>query len=338
MAVMNTVPTIELSGTRSDPAAADRAANEIDRACREIGFFTVTGHGVPEAIDRACWDTARAFFDLPEAEKAKVAFPYPGYPYGYSAVAGETLAQSLGQAAPPDLKESLAIGPLDRPSTPPGDADEAFAYSANQWPEAPRDLRPAWEAYYRAMEGLAAHLMGLFARSLDLPADFFADKIDRHISAMRAINYPAQATPPAPGQLRAGAHSDYGSLTILRQEAAPGGLQVRGPDGVWVDVPAVPGSYVINIGDLMARWTNDRWVSTLHRVINPPREAEGTSTGSTRRQSIAFFHQPNWDAVIACLPSCRDAGGGAKYAPVTSGAHLMGKFRATVGATEETTP
>lgn len=321
------IPVIDLEGSDRDPAAARRAASAIGAACRDIGFFTVIGHGVPGDVDAACWDTARAFFDLPAVDKNAVAFPYPGYPYGYSPLAGETLAQSLGQESPPDLKESLAIGPLDRPGHDITDRDEAFAYAANQWPRRPAALRPAWEGYYCAMEGLAARLMRLFALALDLPERYFDATIGRHISAMRAINYPDQDRPPDPGQLRAGAHCDYGSLTILRQEAAPGGLQARDRSGEWIDVPAVPGSYVINIGDLMARWTNDRWVSTLHRVVNPPPDARGSS----RRQSIAFFHQPNWDAPIVCLPSC--AGDrGPKYEPVTSGAYLMAKFRSTVDA------
>ena len=172
--------------------------------------------------------------------------------------------------------------------------------------------------------------MRIFALALDLPGEFFADKIDHPISALRIMNYPEQAVAPAAGQLRAGAHTDYGSLTILLQEAAPGGLQVRAPDGVWHNVPAVPGTFVVNLGDLMARWTNDRWRSTLHRVVNPPTDAGG----STRRQSIAFFHQPNWDAEIACLPGCLAPGELPKYPPVRSGPHLMSKFRSAVESSE----
>ena len=128
-----------------------------------------------------------------------------------------------------------------------------------------------------------------------------------------------------PGQLRAGAHSDYGSLTILKAEANPGGLQVYNKAGEWVDVPIVPDCFVVNIGDLMARWTNDRWVSTLHRVINPPREH---ALGS-RRQSLVFFHNPNYDADISCLPTCIAAGEPPRYPATTSGEHLRSRFVAT---------
>ena len=131
---------------------------------------------------------------------------------------------------------------------------------------------------------------------------------------------------PKPGQLRAGAHSDYGSLTILRADSAAGGLEIFNPQKQWQPVPSIPQGFIVNIGDLMARWTNDRWVSTLHRVVNPP----PASTGSARRQSVAFFHQPNWDAEITCIPTCLAPGEKPKYPPVRSGEYLMQKFHSTV--------
>jgi isopenicillin N synthase-like dioxygenase len=167
--------------------------------------------------------------------------------------------------------------------------------------------------------------MRLFAMALELPEAYFDASINRHISRLRVRNYPALQTAPEPGQLRAGPHSDYGSLTILKTEDRPGGLQVAGKAGEWQDVPHVPGSFVVNIGDMMARWTNDRWVSTLHRVANPPPELAAHS----RRQSLVFFHNPNYDAVVECLPGCSDAGTPPKYAPTTSGGHLREKFLST---------
>ena len=258
----------------------------------------------PDVID-AVWAKARAFFDLPLAAKLAARAPYPGYPYGYLPPQAEALAKSRSVDTPPDLKESFNGGPL---AAPPGLADPdalGFCYAPTIWPGEPAGFVEAWQAYYRAMEGLAARIMQVFAVALDLDEDFFAPFIDQPISALRALNYPEPKAPPLPGQLRAGAHSDYGSLTILLPEAAPGGLEILAPDGAWRPVPPVPGAFIINIGDLMARWTNDRWVSTLHRVVNPPADAKG----SVRRQSLAFFHQPNWEAEIACLPSCLGANG-----------------------------
>ncbi|HEV7255812.1 MAG TPA: 2OG-Fe(II) oxygenase family protein [Mesorhizobium sp.] len=200
-----------------------------------------------------------------------------------------------------------------------------FCYAPTIWPAAPEGFKEAWQAYYAAMEDLARRVMRLFAAALGLPDRHFEPFIGAPISALRALNYPEQRVAPKPGQLRAGAHTDYGSLTILLPQEGSRGLEILSPSGDWTPVPPVPGAFVINIGDLMARWTNDRWVSTLHRVVNPPAE----QGGAARRQSLAFFHQPDWDAEIAVLPHCLAPGETPKYEPVRSGPYLMGKFRST---------
>jgi isopenicillin N synthase-like dioxygenase len=239
-------------------------------------------------------------------------------------VGGEGLSYSLDEPTPPDLKESLSIGPIDVDRDDPYFTGPAAGphFAPNVWPANPPELRPVWTAYFDAMQHLAADLMRMFALALDLPENYFDDKIDRHISMFRVLQYPSQTTMPEPGQMRAGAHSDYGSLTILRQENRPGGLQVRNKAGEWIDVAAVPGTFVVNIGDLMMQWTNDLWSSTMHRVINPPRELAYDSA----RISLVFFHQPNYDAMVSCLPSCASPDNPPKYAPVSSGDHLLSKF------------
>jgi isopenicillin N synthase-like dioxygenase len=179
-------------------------------------------------------------------------------------------------------------------------------------PARPTDLYPVYYGYFRAMHELVDTLMRLSALALDLPENYFDRFIDMRRGTLRTVEYPNQFEEPKPGQLRYGAHSDYGGLTILRQDAAPGGLQACTLAGDWIDVLPTPEAFVINVGDLMARWTNDRWRSTLHRVMNPPRDA----AGSTRRLSLVFFSGPNDDAVIECLPSCTGVGRPAKYGPV----------------------
>jgi isopenicillin N synthase-like dioxygenase len=302
--------------------ARQQIAEEVDRICRSSGFLAISDHGVPEQVIDGAWNAAKAFFDLPTEVKQRSKAPFPGYPYGYLGPNAEALAASRGMKTPPDLKESFNGGPL---SVPPGLTDHdalSFCYAATIWPEAPAGFRLAWEAYYRELERLAERIMVLFAAALKLPDDYFASFIDHPISALRALNYPEQTVAPEPGQLRAGAHSDYGSLTILLPQAGSRGLQIERPDGSWMDVPPVPGAFIINIGDLMARWTNDRWVSTVHRVVNPTDAA----TAKARRQSFAFFHQPNWFAEIVSLVP----GETPKYEPVLSGPYLMGKFKSTV--------
>ncbi len=320
---MDAIPIIDLAQAQGDLAARRQVAAAIGKACTDTGFFTIANHGIGTEIAAAFWRSAKNFFDLPAAEKSTAKAPYVGYPYGYAPFAKEALSLSLGHAAPPDLKESFSMGPLGRPDPMPDDPEAAFAYAATIWPPSRPEMPRIWAAYYRRMEALAARLMALFALALDLDEDFFAASIDRHVSALRANHYPGQVKPPRPGQLRAGAHSDYGSLTILRQDDAPGGLQIRTPDGIWRDVPHLPDCFVINIGDLLAQWTNDRWVSTLHRVVNPPLAAGHAS----RRLSAAFFHTPNWDARISCIPSCLPPGTSPKYPVALAGPHLMAKYR-----------
>jgi isopenicillin N synthase-like dioxygenase len=323
----NALPIIDLSAYLSGTAAGGTlAADAIRRACEEIGFFLIAGHGVEDALIEKTYASVKRFFDLPLGEKMQVARPSAAVSRGYDKVGGQALAKTLGVSAPPDLQEIFAFG---QPQI--GDAPyyrEGFGsihFAPNLWPQRPADFRANAEDYYRAMVGLSRNLMRLFALALKLPEDFFDARIDRQISNIRFLNYPDQPDAPVPGQLRAGAHSDYGTLTILRIEDAPGGLQVRDRQGRWIDVGYVPGTFVVNIGDLMMQWTNDVWISTVHRVVNPPRDR---ALGA-RRISMAFFHQPNYDAEIACLEACRSAERPPKYAPTTSGAHWRAKTAAS---------
>lgn len=313
---MRDFPLVDLAAFEAarGPERAERAA-EVDAICRQTGFLAIGNHGVASQVIDAQWRAVSGFFALDAAEKARVAAPYKGYPYGYLGPGAEALAASRGQTTPPDLKESFNGGPL---SVPSGETDPdalAFCYAATLWPERPAGFRDAWVAYYAEMEALAARIMAMFAAALGLPEGFFALYIDAPISALRALHYPAQDRPAAAGQLRAGAHSDYGSLTILLPQPGSRGLQILSPSGDWSEVPPVPDAFVINIGDLMARWSDDRWVSTLHRVVN-----DGASEA---RLSLAYFHQPNWHADI------RSLFGADRYPPVRSGPYLMAKFRAT---------
>ncbi len=310
---------------RANHEQRQRLGVQVDRACISTGFLAVANHGVPDDVIAGVRDATRGFFDQPDAIKQAVKAPFPGYPYGYLGGGAEALAKSRGEDTPPDLKESFNGGPLQMPAGDVNPEALAFCYQPTLWPAAPEGFQKAWSAYYLAMEDLAARIMRVFAVALQLPEDFFAASIAYPISALRALNYPQQTVPPETGQLRAGAHTDYGSLTILLPEPGARGLEIFTPDGVWTEIPNIPGAFIINLGDLMARWTNDRWVSTLHRVVNPGADRGGMN----RRQSLAFFHQPNWDAQIDCIPSCLAKGERPKYDPVLSGPYLMGKFRAT---------
>jgi isopenicillin N synthase-like dioxygenase len=319
---MTEVPVIDLAPARTGGRAErERVAGAIDAACREIGFFAIGGHGVPDRTVDDLRRAAHAFFALPLAEKLAVRHPVAGTNRGYHPVGGEALSQANDAAAPPDLKEFFHVGPVDV-------GDDAYYTSPegrqhflpNIWPPRPAGFAAAATAHYRAMDRLVVFLMRLAALALDVEETFFDDKVDRSIGTMRLNYYPAQATPPAAGQLRASAHTDYGGFTLLSGEDVPGGLQVRTRDGRWIDVATSPGQFVVNIGDLLMRWTNDRWLSNLHRVVNPPLDGP-----SRPRLSIAFFNHPNYDALIECLPSQ----GAAKHPPVRSGEYRDLKYGKT---------
>jgi len=302
---------INLAAAENDPTLAKL----VDDICRETGFLVLEGHGVKADVIENLWGAANQFFAQSSEVKQQVKAPYAGYPYGYLGPNAEALAKSKGEDTPPDLKESINGGPLSVPKGASADAME-FCYQPTLWPELD-GFRAAWEAYYNEMEALAERVMRLFARALELPTDHFAPYIDAPISALRLLHYPATTGVPLDRQQRAGAHTDYGSLTILLPQPNSQGLQIQTPQGEWIDVPAPEGAFVINIGDLMARWTADRWVSTLHRVVAKPDQPA--------RLSVAYFHQPNWEAEIVPLD------GSDAYEPVLSGLHLMENFQAATG-------
>ncbi|MDR3513363.1 MAG: 2-oxoglutarate and iron-dependent oxygenase domain-containing protein [Caulobacteraceae bacterium] len=314
------VPVIDISPYFSgDPAQKRAVARQIDEACRAIGFLVISGHGVPTELIERAGRLARAFFDLPLSVKMK----YVADNRGYAPMFASALAYTIGDdASPPDFRELLTVGQHSIDEADPyfSSPEGRRVFPPNVYPDEIAGLRETLDAYYDAMTELATALMRLFALALDLDEHWFDDKIDKHMTNLCLSNYPDQPDGAAQEQLRAGAHTDWGSLTILKAEDKPGGLEVRTAAGAWEPAPVVPGAFIINIGDLMAQWTNDQWVSTMHRVVNPPPDK---AVGS-RRQSLIFFHQPNYDALVECLASC--VGQGAKYAPTTSGEHLRMKM------------
>ena len=327
---MEHVPLIDLAPARAGGTAdRRRIAGLVDQACVEIGFFAIIGHGVPDSVGRDLRDAAHRFFAQPLAVKRRASPADERTPRGYHALGGEALSAANDAVAPTDLKEFYHIGPVDV-------GDDGYYTGAkgrqfflpNIWPDEPPGFRSAAIAYYRAMHQLVGVLMRLTALGLGIQETFFDDKVNRSIGTMRLNYYPRQVRPPLPGQLRAGAHTDYGGLTILNGEDVPGGLQVLTRSGRWIDVRTAPDQFVVNIGDLLMRWTNDRWLSTMHRVVNPPL-AEGRNAP---RLSIAFFNHPNWDVTIECLAPA----GEARYAPVMSGDYRDLKYAKTGLAT--TTP
>ena len=319
-----TVPVIDLSNFAAGDEAARKAIGvEVDSACREVGFFSVIGHGVDGDVIERAHEAALGFFNLPLSDRLDAVKPDPAYPYGYTPFSTEALNRSIGGSGSPDLKETYNVGPvgeLPRPLDEMTDPDERDVWAPTLWPAAMPSLRPALERYYVEMAALASTLMDAFAHALNLGGGWFEPFIDEHGSALRLAHYPPLSSPPDAAALRAGAHTDYGTLTILRLDAEPG-LQVQELGGAWIDVEAPDGALVVNLGDLMQRWSNDRWRSTMHRVVVPD------GRYGERRLTMPFFHNANWDAEVACLVAEGDV---PRHEPVLAGAHLMSKFRSTV--------
>ncbi len=240
---------------------------------------------------------------------------------GYIAPMQENVGRAAGGSGVPDIVESLSFSDLagNAGTTLPGLTTQQGMQE---------ELVESICAYADAAYSLGQRLMRLSAAALGLSEDFFEELYTPMQHKLRLAYYPEQVVPPEPGQLRNAPHTDFAGFTILLQDNAPGGLQVLMANGKWIDVPGVPGTLVINTGDLLQRWTNDRWVSNVHRVVNPPADAGGSS----RRLSIVFFTGPREDAEIKCLPGCTSAARSARYAPILARDHIREKVLRTYGS------
>ncbi len=308
---MKEIPVIDAAPLRGPDLAARRAvADQLGHACREVGFFYVTGHGISEATRAGVFDAARRFFAQPMPAKAALSMSRSPNNRGYAAIGTERLDDRIAA----DQKEAFNIG-LELNADDPEVVQGKPFRGLNMWP----DL-PAWRetvlAYYDSCQRLQLELHRGIALDLGLAEDFFDDKLDRPISTLRMLHYP-------PGhadehELGAGTHTDFGNLTVLATDGVAG-LQVQRRDGAWLDAPDIPGAFVCNIGDCLMRWTNDVYVSTPHRVQRPASE----------RYSIAFFADANPEAVVEAIPSCVAPGQAAKYPPITSADYLRQRLNAT---------
>ena len=317
------IPVIDLAmATAGDCRLRNRMLRQLDQAARDLGFMQVQGHGINRRVLGALQDAMDGFFSLPLHEKQQWCAPSAEINRGYSGPLSERLSYSAGVLSAADLFEAFNLGASWKDF--PGLDLDPLSYPENIWPNEPAHFRAGVEAWFAEAGALARRLTRLFALALDLPADYFAPFEDHSVDVLRLNHYALPAGPIElePGQMGMGAHTDFGMVTVLWADPVWPGLQVQGADGVWIDVIPQPGALLVNLGDLMARWTNGRWTSSLHRVL-PPIDQEGRVS---RRRSAAYFHDGNADATISALPACCGFGMPAPLEPITVAEHLRRKL------------
>ncbi|MBV8931161.1 MAG: isopenicillin N synthase family oxygenase [Kutzneria sp.] len=313
---MDAVPVVDL-GSWFHGSHVERAqvAGRVDEALRTSGFMLITGHGVSHELRSRTRQTAKEFFALPAEVKARYSVRVGGR--GWIPPGAEANGYAEGTPTPPDLKESYSLA-ADEPTGDPAVDREWFR--PNVWPDEVPTMRPVISSYLEAMRALADELMTLCAMALGLSGDFFAPYLSHPTYGFNLNWYPPLSTvgEPRPGQFRIGPHTDFGTVTILDREAGVGGLQVCTPAGHWRDAPFDPAAFTVNIGDILARWTGDRWRSTRHRVLPPPGNAP-----DEQLLSLVFFYELNHDAVVDSLPAPI---GRTSYPPVVWSDYLREKL------------
>jgi isopenicillin N synthase-like dioxygenase len=298
------IPVIDAGPAfRGEPSGLDAAARQMRRACESVGFFYLAGHGVPQAVIDAAFRASREFHALPLEEKLRLKLNENNI--GYLPV-NESMqrASTVHKATRPNFNESFFIS-HDRGAEHPDVLAGKPLRGRNQWPEGHDGMRTAMVRYFKTMEGIGEGLLPVLARSLDMPDGFFAPFFANEAQInLRFLHYPPQDTDDDE-QFGQGPHTDNSFITFLAREEVPG-LAVRLPSGEWLAPPVIPGTFLVNLGNMMKRWSNDRFLSTPHGVLND---------SGTDRYSIAFFYSPNPDSVIECLPSCAGPGNPPRYPP-----------------------
>lgn len=315
---MSRLPVIDFSGIHSD-RLADRknVASELRAACLKNGFFYASKTGISLEDTENLLDAARRFFSLPEATKMALSKDNSPCGRGYERMGG----QRLEPGAQVDLKEGFVIG-TDLPADDPRVLAGWPQHGSNQWPQDLRDWRATIEGYHAKVGQFARRIMGGLALSLDVAEDYFEDCCRDSIATLRLLHYPPQPAKAGADARGAGSHTDWGAITILLQDDV-GGLQVHDGADNWIDAPPIAGTFIINLGDLVPRWTNGLYRSTVHRVIN---------RSGRERYSVAFFFDGRGDYVSECVPTCIAPGEAPKYAALSVNEHLAEMFRSTRAA------
>jgi isopenicillin N synthase-like dioxygenase len=311
------IPVIDFGPAfRQETGALDDVAAAVRHACERIGFFYMAGHGVDQAIIDAAFAASRELHAMPVEHKLKLKINENNI--GYLPVnQSMQRASTVHKAVRPNYNESFFIS-HDRGADHPDVVAGKPLRGRNQWPEGHERMRAAMLRYFKALESAAERMLPVLARALDMPADHFAPFFANEAHAqLRFLHYPPQAIDDDE-QFGQAPHTDNSFITMLAREDVPG-LAVRLPSGEWLAPPVIPGTFLVNLGNMMKRWSNDRFLSTPHGVLND---------SGTDRYSIAFFYSPNPASVVECLPSCTDAANPPRYPPAVYGDLILEFFNA----------
>lgn len=312
------IPVIDFEPFMSDDAIArQEVSRQIYQACHNIGFMYLKNLGILPSLVEQTFSKTKQFFELPLTVKNQLAWSDEFSNRGYVAVERERLDQDK----PGDLKEAFNLG--KEVNLHDFTEQERSSLILNKWPTNQDTFRKTVTEFYQACVAAAEKVCRAFALALSLPESFFADHHNQQNYTLRLLHYPPITQPPKLQQVRAGEHSDYGSFTLLFQDEV-GGLEVCTAAGEWIAAPCIPGTVVVNTGDLMQRWTNHVFCSTKHRVRIPEDERVKKS-----RYSIAFFCTPNNAAEIACLESCQSPEHPPLYPRISAGDYLLSRLQAT---------
>ncbi|KXT14229.1 hypothetical protein AC579_7543 [Pseudocercospora musae] len=311
----------------NDAAAKSELVETVKKCCLRNGFFQIVGHRVPRELQQDVLDSVKSFFNLPQELKEKVHKDNTTWNRGYESIGSQILESGTN----PDLKEGFYIGE-EISKSHPYFTGKKLNSGPNQWPTSSSSQESNFDAekfrrvsmeYYAHMHTLAREVLSVIALTLDLPEDYFQAFTTGAVATLRYLHYPPQ--PPTSDEKLTrgiGAHTDFGSITLLMQDEVDGLQVYEKSTNEWLDVTPVPGAYVVNLGNMFMRWSNDLYISNLHRVINK---------SGRERYSVPFFFSGHPDYVIDCLPNCRKEGEGKKYEPITVMDCVGGSYRESYG-------
>lgn len=303
------IPVVDLSLQNDEVVAA------IKDACTRVGFFYIKNHGVPERVIDAGFAQAKRFFDLPQEEKMKIDIHKSANMKGFTKLRGE----NVDPANRGDMHEGFDIGPEQDTWSSAKSGIEVNQAEANQWPAGLDDFKEPVQEYFNEVRALGIRLFPFFAQALGLDKDFFTPHLKNPSAIMRLLYYPAQGGEVDERSLGIGQHTDYECITLLMQDEVEA-LQVLNKDNKWIHATPKPYHFVVNIADTFQQWTNDYFISTVHRAIN----RSGVS-----RYSIPLFMGVDSDTLVSCLPSCVSEDRPARYEPITAGEYLERRLNET---------